>query len=586
MSTESRSIESTPGKVAVQGGIVLYLKKNKSLAALRPGDRILLKIIPERIRNAGNPGEWDQARQWLFKGVTHRAYADSDQYQILNGSAQGYALLRWVSRLRHYILNRLQKHLQDPQVNGLAAALLIGYRQELDASLSQSYSNTGVIHIIAISGLHLALIGWMLEKMLRPFQKKRFGIFFSQLLLLSTIWTFSLLAESTPSVLRAALLFSVQGLGIFLHRKGNSLNTLAAAAFILLCYNPFWLWDLGFQLSFIAVLSILLIGRPLSRIFSRNNTILHQLGQLIAISLAAQTLTTPFTLYYFHQFPASFLLSNLIAVPLSSIILGGELLLCLVADIPFMGNLIGLAVEGMIRFMNHYIRWVEQIPGLIWKQLYWSVPETILLLAGILSLMHWLLNRSAVGRRCCLLAGSLLLFLQIQEKLKRPHQNLLVVYHTRSHTVIDLIQGESARTLLDSAGLFDSSLQKFLLEPAHQHFRVLHAEQMALPVSFQYKELRILRPDKNFRPPWVQPPFLQPSKSDSVKPMPVYDLLLITRHAPYHPEDWLKGLTVKRAIIDATCGARTSQQWEAALDSLQIQFHVVKKQGAFVHSFQ
>ena len=574
---EAVSLQSIQGNIAVSGGLLLYLKKQSSIATLRPGDRILLHKIPERIRNAGNPGEFDQEQQWLLRGVTHSVYADSSQYLILKGAAKGYGLLRWISQLRHIILEKLQKHLHEPQVKGLAAALMIGYRQDLDPTLSQSYSNTGVIHIIAISGLHLALIGWMLEKLLQPFQKKRSGILLSQLILLSTIWLFSMLAEAAPSVLRAALLFSVQGLGAFLNRKGNSFNTLAAAAFLLLCYNPFWLWDLGFQLSFIAVLSILLTGRPLSRLFAHANYFIHSIGQLIAVSLAAQSLTTPLTLFYFHQFPASFLLSNLIAVPLSSIILGGELLLCLLADISYVGQLTGLVVEWMIRAMNGYIQWVEQIPGLLWQHLYWSLTETIFLLAGILAVSHWLINRSAMGRRLTLITGFALLCLQLSTQISRQEQSLLLIYNNRTHPVVDLIQGSTCQTLIDSAAIADSSIQKFLIGPAHEFFKIDKVRQSELPISFQYKGLRLIRPDKNY---------IAPATNDAEVSRTRVDILLITRTAPFYPGDWLKGLRIKQAVLDGSCGTRTAEEWRAALDSLHVNLYDVKVRGAFVHSFQ
>lgn len=563
------SIQIGAAKIPASGGLLLYLKKQISLATLQPGDRILLHKIPERIHNAGNPGEFDQEQRWLLRGITHSVFADSSQYQLLKGAAQGYGLLRWISQFRHIILDRLHKNFTNESAAGLAAALLIGYRNELDPELASAYSNTGVIHVIAISGLHLALLGWLLEKILSPFKKTKIGLLLSQLILLSVLWVFSLLAEGTPSVLRAVILFTVLGTGQLLDRKGNSLNTLAAAAFLLLCYNPFWLWDLGFQLSFIAVLSILIFGKRLSQIFSHANFLIHQLGQLVAVSLAAQILTTPFTLFYFHQFPASFLLSNLVAVPLSSVILGAALLTCLLAYVPVIGTFIASATEGMILFMNKYVQWVEAIPGMLWEDLYWSFTETLLLLLLCFALSHWLLNKATTGRIFSLLLGTGLLLIQVTYKFQTSPVRL-IVYNHKKYTLVEFMKGNQSQVFVDSLSLHDPSIEKYLLSPSHQFFNIRHTEKYVLPLSFEVDSLTMLCPHKNYEP--------QNKLADTI------DVLLLTRQAPYDPGPWLENKSIRRAVITGAVGPRTAERWRSSLDSLRIPIHDMVIKGAFVYS--
>ena len=566
---EALTLQNGEKKIPVSGRLLLYLKKQPSLATLRPGDRILLHKIPERIHNAGNPGEFDQEQLWLLRGITHSVFADSSQYQLLKGTAQGFVLLRWISQFRHAILDRLHKNFTNETAAGLASALLIGYRNELDPELAAAYSNTGVIHVIAISGLHLALLGWLLEKIVSPFKKTKLGLFLSQLVLLSVLWVFSLLAEATPSVLRAVILFTVLGTGQLLDRKGNSLNTLAAAAFLLLCYNPFWLWDLGFQLSFIAVLSILIFGKRLSQIFSHANFLIHQLGQLVAVSLAAQILTTPFTLFYFHQFPASFLLSNLVAVPLSSIILGAALLTCLLAYVPVVGIFIASATEGMILLMNKYVQWVEAIPGMLWKNLYWSFTETVLLLLLCFALSHWLLNKATTGRIFSLLLGTVLLLMQVAHKIQASPVRL-IVYNHKKHTLVEFMKGNQSQVFADSLSFRDPSIEKYLLSPSHQFFNIRHTEKHVLPLSFEVDSLTMLCPHKNYEP--------QNKIADTV------EVLLLTRQAPYDPGPWLKNKTIRSAVFTGALGARTAERWRSSLDSLRIPIHDMVIKGAFVYS--
>jgi competence protein ComEC len=568
--TEATVLHSTNEKQKVKGGVLLYLQKEKRAAVLKPGDRLLLLKSPSRIHNKGNPGELDFSSAMLFKGITHSNYYNSNEYRILPSTGE-YAIKRKISELRHYILERLDRHFSNKQAAGLAAALLIGYRNDLDPELASAYSNTGVIHVIAISGLHLALLGWLLDKLLSPFKKTKIGLFLSQLLLLSVLWIFSLLAEATPSVLRAVILFSVVGAGELLNRRGNSLNTLAGAAFLLLCYNPFWLWDLGFQLSFAAVLSILIFGRRLSETFTHSNFFIHHLGQLMAISLAAQLLTTPFTLYYFHKFPGSFLLSNLVAVPLSSVILGAALLTCLLVSVPVAGPFTAKATEWMITGMNNYVTWVETIPGLLWKDLYWTWTESAILVFLLLALGHWMLNKAAVGRIVSLLLGLTLFAFQTVAKTEGSEKKVIIFHHNK-HTLIEFIKGHQSQLLMDSAAFIDSTLDKYLLTPSQQLFGIRFTNKKLLPILFQMDSTRIVCPHKNYHPGSIV--------NDTI------DLLVINRTAPYAPGPWIQRKKIHQAVFTATLGSRTKERWRIALDSAHVPVHDIITQGAFVHSLQ
>jgi competence protein ComEC len=553
----------------VKGGVLLYLQKEASAAKLKPGDRLLLLKSPQRIRNNGNPGELDFARAMLFNRITHSNYYRSNEYTILPTTRGDYAMTRKISELRHFILERLDRHFSNKQAAGLAAALLIGYRNDLDPELAAAYSNTGVIHVIAISGLHLALLGWLLNKLLSPLKKTKAGLLVAQVILLGVLWVFSLLAEATPSVLRAVILFSVLGASELLNRQGNSMNTLAAAAFLLLCYNPFWLWDLGFQLSFAAVLSILIFGKRLSETFTHSNYFIHQAGQLIAISLAAQLLTTPFTLFYFHQFPGSFLLSNLVAVPLSSVILGAALLTCLLVSVPVAGPWTAKATEWMITIMNNYVTWVETIPGLLWKDLYWSWSESVLLLFLLLALGHWLLNRATTGRIASLVFSLSLLVFQVNATINASPQKV-IIYHHKKYTVIEFIKDRQSQLLMDSTAFEDSTLQKYLLTPSHQALGVRISKKKTLPVSFLIDAWQIVSPHKRYNPSAIS--------NDTI------NLLVLNRNSPYDPGPWIHKKKIHQAVFTATLGSGTKERWRAILDSAQVSVHDIITQGAFVYS--
>jgi competence protein ComEC len=555
----------------IKGKIQLYLLRDSQGSIPAWGDTIWATRIPTLIETPKNPGERNWKEYQLRKGITHQLFLRKEEFQLA-AMQHTFSWEKNLYALRKKICTLLQTTIPDPEAAGLAEALLIGYRQDLDPALNRSYSNTGVVHIIAISGMHLALIGGILSWCLRPFSKKRWIQVLSQFLILGSLWLFSLLAGGTPSLLRATLLFSSVALGELVQRKGNSLNTLLVSAFLLLCYDPYWLWDLGFQLSFAAIGGILLIGNKLSRQLSFRTIWWHAPGQLIAVSIAAQVFTTPLSLYYFHQFPGAFLLSNLIAVPLSSIILASLLLLLVCSPLPILTGWIGKGIAFLIMLLNEYVSWVENIPGLLFTDLQWSLPETILLLGFFIAGTHWLVNKSSTGRILTLLTGLFLLGSQIAHRYEQSRQKWLIVYQIPGITAIDLIEGNRCTGLVDCKQNKDPMRAAYIIRPSRQAAGIQKISSLSYTPQIQYGNLKIWIADKERIPP----------APDST---PI-DLLIIGHRAPYQGESWLLNRKIRKAVLDGSVGERTRQRWLSLLDSFQISIHDTKRIGAFVSSLR
>lgn len=556
---------------SLSGKLLLYLSKDNKASRLQPGDTVWAAKSPLLIEPPKNPGERNWQQTQLMKGITHRLYLQANEYR--SASCKKIVLSQKnLSHLRERLLALLRQYISEPTSLGLAQALLIGYRQDLDPTLSRSYSNTGVIHIIAISGMHLALIGGLLSWCLRPFS--RWGLLkrLTQLLILASLWLFSLLAGGAPSLLRATLLFSSVALGEIIDRKGNSLNTFMVSAFLLLCYNPFWLWDLGFQLSFAAVGGILLVGRFASRLLSHDKIWWHAPGQLVAISIAAQLFTTPISLYQFHQFPGAFLLGNLIAVPLSSIILVALLLLLLCSPIPVVALLVGKGIGLLIGIMNSYIQWVASLPGLLITDLHWSLPETIVLLGLLLCASHWIINGSRSACTITVLLSILLLGWQGWQQTQIKKQQLLVVYHLPGVTAIDLVIGTRCHSWIDSGAKKDQSGIRNSLRAARHFWGIRQVLALPKGQQLQLGPKKILLAHKHRVPP----------AGDTA----LIDLLVLGSSAPYRLEEWVSNRHIGMAIIDGSAGARSRERWIKLLDSMSIPVHDTKTNGAFVSCFR
>src|SRR6185436_16943723 len=196
------------------------------------------------------------------------------------------------------------------------------------------------------------LIYWLLALLLKPLKNRRKIKWLRPILIVTGLWLFSILAGAQPSILRSAVMFTCIVLGESLSRKSSVYNTLALSAFLLLCYNPYWLWDVGFQLSYAAVLSIVIFMKPIYNWFYIKNKVLDFTWKMNAVTLAAQVLTVPLSIYHFHQFPNYFLLTNLVAVPVSSVIVLGEILLCVVSFTAPVATAVGNILHYLIWFMN------------------------------------------------------------------------------------------------------------------------------------------------------------------------------------------------------------------------------------------
>ena len=338
---------------STKGDVIVYFQRDSTLS-LDYGSEIIFSNPLQEIKNAGNPGGFDYKRYSLFQDITHQVFLKRGDFIALNKKKQNlFGTILFPVRKK--VLSIMRSYIHGEKEYGLAEALLIGYKDDLDKNLVQSYTNTGVVHIIAISGMHIALIYWLLALLCSPLIKIKYSKWFVATIIISGLWLFSLLAGAQASVIRSAVMFTCIVTGENFSRKASIYNTLAASAFILLCYDPFWLWDVGFQLSYAAVLSIVIFMKPIYNWFYIKNKILDFIWKLNAVSIAAQLLTTPFSIYHFHQFPNFFLLSNCVAVPLSSIIVLAEILLCVISFIPFFAVFAGKILSWLIGLMNLYI---------------------------------------------------------------------------------------------------------------------------------------------------------------------------------------------------------------------------------------
>jgi competence protein ComEC len=551
-----------------EGDIILYFKKDSSLKQLHYGSQIIFKKTLQEIKNAGNPGSFDYQQYSLFQGITHQVNLSSNEFEVLPTENKNW-FQQFIFSCRTWVVCTLQKFVHGEKEQGLAEALLIGYKDDLDKNLVQSYTNTGVVHIIAISGMHLALIYGLLLLLTKPLGRKQLQ-WIRMILILSGLWLFTLLAGAQASVVRSAVMFTCIVFAKTIDKKTSIYNTLACSAFLLLVYDPFWLWDVGFQLSYAAVVSIVTFYRPIYNWFYFPNKILDFIWKTMAISIAAQILTTPVSLYHFHQFPVLFLLTNIVAVPLSSIILFGEIAICIFAWLHPVAKLLGIATQFLIWCMNSYIERIEAISFSLWNGFSITVLQTVLLSIAATVICSWLIEKRKWMLWFSLV--SLLLFVALRSLSfsEAFTQKKIIVYNVPKYSAIDLIDGRTYNFIGDSALLYDDFIRNFHIQPS----RVLHRidPNQAIPIKckeFQFcgRQIAIIDSTKSF---------------SSAQSKQKIDVLILSKNPKLYISNLLKTFEINQIVIDGSVPQWKAKLWKHDCDSLNIHCFDVSEKGAFV----
>jgi len=562
------SISNDDSALPVSGKLIVYFKKDTAMPPLHYGSQVIFNKNLQEIKNAGNPGSFDYKTYCLFQGITHQVYLTDQDYVLLPGIDQS-SFQNFIFDSRSWVVNTLKKNIAGEKEKGLAEALLIGYKDDLDKNLVQAYSNTGVVHIIAISGLHLGLIYWLLLLLTKPLKRNTKLVWLRLLLIIASLWLFSLLAGAQPSVLRSAIMFSIIAFGEVMLRRSNIFNTLACSAMVLLCINPFWLWDVGFQLSYTAVLSIVLFFQPVYNWFHLQNPVTDFLWKLTAVTIAAQILTLPISIYHFHQMPLLFLLTNFVAVPLSSIILIGEIILCALFFISPVASFIGSVLNQLIYWMNSYVEQLDSLPFAVWNFLSINIVQTVLLLVFVISGCYWLMEKQ---RRFAWTAlGSFALFMLIRAASFNEafDQKKLIVYNVPKHTAIDIIQGRAYSFVGDTALLYDDFARNFHLQPSRIMHRISPQQTDAGIRTFQLEGKSIVVIDEFF-------------PLATANPKPTVDLVVLSKNPRIYISQLTNAFAVKQVVIDGSVPPWKAAFWKKDCDSLQIACYNVAEDGAFV----
>ena len=558
----------------VNGKVLIYFSKNEHIQIPTYGDNILIKGGLQQIKNAGNPGGFNYSRYMAFQQTFHQVFIKSEKFVLLPSHKKN-PLYSFVFYAREKTIKVLQKFIVgNKKVTGIAEALLIGYKEVLDKDVVQAYSNTGVVHIIAISGMHLGLIYvglvWLFSRL--PFIKRNAAT--RVILILGCLWLFSLITGASASVLRSAVMFTCIIIGKEFFKQTSIYNSLASSAFILLCYNPFLLWDVGFQLSYFAVGGIVWLQKPIENLFYSKHKPIQYLWQMCSITIAAQILTLPVCIYYFHQIPTLFLITNLICVPLSTLILFSEIFLMVISPLPFLASLVGKFIYVLTWFMNLIINFCNGLPLSLIDKIYSTAVTTIFLYLFVFIIAAGLLRRNKRLIKISLITFIIFLGTWAYGKINLVQQKKIIVYNVSRHTAIDFVAANKYWFYGDKEFKEEGALQNFNLKPARVFLQAEESTDTLKGLKnngylWQFYDKKLMVIDTTL-------------KFTSVRNKVAVDILLITKNPFINISDITTAVIPSCIVFDASNSLWKISQWKKECEDLHLQYFITGEQGAFV----
>lgn len=345
--------------IPVQGKIILFVKQENEMP--KEFDVCLISSSLNKIKNKNNPGEFDAELFWKHKEIDFISFTSADEYQKI-GFAKPNLFSKFTD-LRNYFSSILEKKLSGDEL-AIAKALILGDKSNLDNEITSKFGNTGAMHVLAVSGLHVGILVQLLTLFLGLF-KKWISKNKTIVIALIVIWIYACMTGLSASVVRSVLMFSILVGSNLLHKNYNNFNVLAFSAFLILMWNPHFLFDIGFQLSYLAMLGIFMFYTPLSKAIHIKNKVLKTVYEGTMVGVAAQLMTIPLTLYYFHQFPNYFILTNIGLMLFSFLILAFGIALFSFSWLPLINNLLAFLLSISIFSMLFIIDFIDNLPGAV-----------------------------------------------------------------------------------------------------------------------------------------------------------------------------------------------------------------------------
>lgn len=585
---ELLSVIDSGDKRPLSGEVLIYFEKDSLVKSLRYGDKIIVNARISEVSAPGNPHQFNYKRFLANSGIYHQVYLSSDRWRK-TGENQVNPVFEFAYSARQKLLYMLKENGLHGDEYAVVSAILLGYDDFMDRELRDKYAGAGALHVLCVSGLHVGIIFLILSFILKPLSRNKTLRYLKMALLLLSIWVYAFITGLSPSVMRAGIMFSLFAWRESRREKSNPYNILAASAFILLAIDPWMITKIGFQLSYSAVLAIISLFSPIYSLMPVKNMLLDYFWKLTVVSIAAQIGTFPFAIFYFHQFPTYFFITNIVVIPLVWLILNLGILVLVVSAFSTLVSLyLSSALWFLLVALNRSVEYIDALPGSTLQGLVISFGQVVIIYSAIILLSRAFITRNAI---LLIIGSSVMVLLGLSlsmDRLNRLQQKEIIVYHAGRNTGIDFISGSKAWFLADSALMHDDQTIDFNISGNRIYSGVRSVSQIELGdsatavvdssgaafhlyapgfVCFEGKRIALLGSDH------------QKHKPD--KPMDV-DVLILSGKPVLTMEEIRAEFDFENLILDVSLAPWLARRWKPYCDSIGIRCHNVRTEGSFI----
>ncbi|AXG73352.1 ComEC family competence protein [Flavobacterium arcticum] len=542
------------------GKLLVTVPKNDYSHSLNAGDIIIIYETPKLVTKIGNPHQFDYAAYMEKQNVFHQIKLKNNYIEV--GQIKNFDY--YTEYFRNILINSFEKHNYSPQVMNVIKALLLGQRQDMDKDINQDYIDAGVIHILAISGLHIGILFYILRLLLKPlnhFSKR--GRLLQLLITLTFLWIFAIIAGLSASIVRAVVMFSFVSIGLYFNRNANIFNSIAVSMLVLLLVKPAFLFDVGFQLSYAAVFAIVWMQPLYRKIKVSRYKAVNYFIDIVVISLVAQLGVLPLSLYYFSQFPILFPIANIVAIPLVTIaLILGIIVLALNFIYSDLALLVGKFLSLLVEFMNSFINCIASFKNFVIK----DIPFTLLLTISFYTIIAfgvlWGFKKEYKRMIALLCAVVVFQIIYTTTKWQADNNEAFVIFNNYNNSLAAHKQHNSITFYTnDGMALENRNIKAYAKGSFTDSITILPLQN-----TLYYMEHKILVIDSL----GIYNRAIQP------------DILVLAKSPKINLERLLDTISPKVIIADATNYKSYITRWKATCRKKKIPFHATAEKGSYI----
>lgn len=544
-----------------KGKILLSISKEGLKQDFTIGSRLYVYGTISEPRAPSNPNQFDYRKYLANKSIYGQLYANVSEIKVSQKIDKN--IWYYASEFRNTIIKNLKSSGFKNEELNVVIALILGQQQDISPELLKDYQLAGAVHILSVSGLHVGCIMIFIGFLLGGLPKTRWGNFIKIAILLSFLWAFAIIAGFSPSVTRSVVMFSFVAVGKYARRKTNIFHTLIVSMLFILLFEPSFIFDIGFQLSYCALFFIVWMQPLIASVWQPKTWILKYFWDILTVSFAAQIGTFPLSTYYFHQFPGLFFITNLLVLPLLGFILALGVFVLVWAFFDIVPTFLAKSLEWSISLLNKIINWVASFESFIFQDISFSWQMLVACYVLVLAFMLWVKQPNFQRLSFALSSLILLQLAYFGNKYFNQSQEELIVFNSKRNTILAERNGENI-VVYTNGNLSEANLN-FIIRPyLVGNFSHISKTERIQNLAY-FNKNRILIVDSL----GVFPKGLDP------------DIVIMTQSPKINLERILQESRPKMIVADASNYRTDTRRWKATCEKEKIPFHSTVEKGFY-----